>query len=100
MSRVASVALLAVLAAGAAAPSGLDETDQAAFRRWFTFLADAQFERQTDDVTDCASLVRHAYREALRQHSPEWYRRSRLPLLVSLPDVRHVPPVDNGAWLR
>ena len=39
-----------------------DESDRAAFRSWFVLLADAQFERQTDDVRDCAALVRHAAR--------------------------------------
>jgi uncharacterized protein YfaT (DUF1175 family) len=77
-----------------------DETDRSAFRQWFTFLADAQFERRAADVIDCASLVRHAYREALRPHSPEWYRRSRLPLLASFPDVRQPPDeMRDGAWL-
>ena len=76
-----------------------DETDRSAFLAWFTFLADSQFERQTDDVTDCASLVRHAYREALRVHSPAWYRSSALPAMVSFPDVRQAPPVKDGAWL-
>jgi uncharacterized protein YfaT (DUF1175 family) len=77
-----------------------DETDRAAFRQWLTYLADAQFERRTDDVIDCASLVRHAYREALRPHSPDWYRRSRLPLPVSFPDVRRPPhEIRDGAWL-
>ena len=80
-------------------PVPIDETDRMAFRSWFTFLADAQFERQTDDVTDCAALVRHAYREALRPHSPEWYRESRLPLAVAFPDVRYTPPVRDGAWM-
>jgi uncharacterized protein YfaT (DUF1175 family) len=77
-----------------------DETDRAAFRRWFTFLADAQFERRSADVTDCAALIRHAYREALRPHSPEWYRRSHLPLFAGFPDVRQPPAaVRDGAWL-
>jgi uncharacterized protein YfaT (DUF1175 family) len=40
-----------------------DESDRAAFRSWFVLLADAQFERPTDDVQDCAALVRHAVRE-------------------------------------
>lgn len=78
---------------------GLDESDRAAFQAWFTFLADAQFERRTDDVNDCAALVRHAYREALRAHTPTWFQASKLPRLVSFPDVRQVPPMRNGAWL-
>jgi uncharacterized protein YfaT (DUF1175 family) len=77
----------------------VDDTDRAAFQSWFTFLADTQFERRTADVTDCASLVRHAYREALRAHTPAWYRANALPLMASFPDVRHPPPVENGAWL-
>jgi uncharacterized protein len=95
-------ALIVCAASGpsARATVGLpDDTDRSAFQSWFTFLADAQFERTTDDVVDCASLVRHAYREALRPHSPEWYRRSRLPISVAFPDVRHAPPARDGAWL-
>lgn len=77
----------------------LDESDRLAFQSWFTFLADTQFERASADVTDCASLIRHAYREALRSHTPEWHRRSRLPLDVGFPDVRSGPPVTGPAWL-
>jgi len=76
----------------------LDDTDRRAFRAWFTLLADAQFERQTPDVVDCASLVRHAYREALRTHSPEWYRTNHLPIVAAIPDVRERPPVQGTSW--
>jgi uncharacterized protein len=96
------VLVLTVTAAGPrphAATRTADEGDRAAFRSWFTFLADAQFERQTSDVIDCASLVRHAYREALRPHTPAWYQRSRLPVTVAFPDVRATPPVRDGAWM-
>jgi len=65
-----------------------DETDREAFRSWFTFLADAQFYRPTPDVTDCAGLVRHAVREALRAHTPEWLRLAALPVAAPFPDVR------------
>lgn len=68
-----------------------DESDRAAFRAWFVLLADAQFERQTDDVKDCAALVRHAVREALRTHTPEWMRRSGLPFTPQFADVRSAP---------
>ena len=76
----------------------IDETDRLAFQTWFTFLIDAQFERATSDVTDCASLVRHAYREALRRHSNEWYRNSRLPRVIAMPDVMHVPAAVGKTW--
>jgi uncharacterized protein len=68
-----------------------DESDRAAFRSWFVLLADAQFERRTDDVNDCAALVRHAVREALRAHTPEWVRRSGLPFTPRFPEVRSAP---------
>jgi uncharacterized protein len=75
----------------------LDESDRAAFRAWFVLIADAQFYRQADDVTDCAALVRHAVREALRPHTPEWIRQAALPLAPAYPDVRRPPqPVANG----
>ena len=91
----------ATLAALPANPgtSLLDDTDRAAFRSWFTFLADVQFEQRAEDVVDCASLVRHAYREALRAHSPEWYRINRVPIAVSYPDVRRATAVSDGAML-
>mgnify|MGYP006273292175 CR=1 FL=1 len=91
----AAACLAAVLAAGqprlAAQIRLADEADRAAFRAWFTLLADAQFERQTDDVADCAGLVRHAVREAVRAHTPEWARRSGLPFTPQFPDVRSAP---------
>lgn len=93
MVRVVLALLLALPAAGA-----VDETDRSAFRSWFTYLADAQFERRTPDVMDCAALVRHAYREALRPHSAEWYRRSALPLAVAFPDVTHSPAASANGW--
>lgn len=90
----AAVALAAccALPAGTSAQVRLaDESDRAAFRAWFVLLADAQFERTTDDVTDCAALVRHAVREALRVHTPEWVRRSGLPFAPQFADVRSAP---------
>jgi uncharacterized protein YfaT (DUF1175 family) len=74
-----------------------DESDRAAFRSWFVLLADAQFERQTDDVTDCAALVRHAVREALRPHTPEWVRRSGLPFAPQFADVRSAPRAADAS---
>lgn len=99
-AMILGLCLVGTLAAGARATSpGLaDDTDRAAFRSWFTFLADAQFERRTADVTDCASLIRHAYREALRAHTPAWYRTASLPLMAAFPDVRHPPAAVGGSW--
>jgi uncharacterized protein YfaT (DUF1175 family) len=100
--RLPLLGLLAFVLMAPAAPAGqgvlADESDRAAFRAWFRFLADAQFYRQTHDVTDCAALVRHAYREALRTHGPEWVRRSGLPLTPTFPDVRRPPRAPGSAW--
>ena len=89
---VAALVTVAVGGGGLSAQVRLaDESDRAAFRAWFVLLADAQFERQTDDVKDCAALVRHAVREALRAHTPEWVRRSGLPFTPQFADVRSAP---------
>ncbi len=98
---VAALFAVASLASAATATGRLvlDDTDRGAFRAWFTFLADAQFERRTTDVVDCAALIRHAYREALRPHSAAWFQSARLPRLVSLPDVRKAPATLDGALL-
>ncbi len=76
----------------------LDESDRASFRAWFVFLADAQFYRPTADVTDCAGLVRHAVREALRAHTPEWIRQAALPVVPPLADVRRPPRPSADGW--
>lgn len=73
-----------------------DESDRAAFRAWFVLLADAQFYQPSPDVIDCAALVRHAVREALREHSPEWRRRAALPAATVYPDVRGRPRAIDG----
>ena len=95
LRRIAAVLALAAGFAASSAPEAqvrlADESDRAAFRSWFVLLADAQFERQTDDVGDCAALVRHAAREALRAHTPEWVRRAGLPFTPQFADVRSAP---------
>lgn len=52
------------------------EEDRRAFRGWFLFLAESQFYQPPKDlpreIVDCASLLRFAYREALREHDGAW----------------------------
>jgi uncharacterized protein YfaT (DUF1175 family) len=76
-----------------------DASDRAALRAWFVLLADAQFYRATSDVTDCAALVRHALREALRPHTPEWRRTMALPGAPVYADVRVKTPLNEGGGL-
>jgi len=81
-----------------------DEADRAAFRDWFTFLAELQAWRPgalPAEINDCAALIRFAYREALRTHDGEWAAGRRLPLLPAMPSVRkyQYPYTPLGAGL-
>ena len=80
--------------AGDGAPDFLrldDPQDQAAFRRWFTFLAEAQYFQQPAarpaEIVDCAALIRYAYREALRSHTGSWAADAHLPLVPAFDSV-------------
>jgi uncharacterized protein len=95
---VVAAAAATCLASAAAQVRLLDDTDRGACRSWLVVLADAQFYRPTADVTDCAGLVRHALREALRTHSAEWHRQWALPGMPSYPDVRRPPLPRDGSW--
>lgn len=68
-----------------------DDHDQQAFRRWFTFLAEAQYfqpaQSRPREINDCAALIRYAYREALRNHDGAWAADARLPLVPALDSI-------------
>ena len=101
--RLAQVAVCALVLTAVCSPVSAqlrlaDQSDRAAFRAWFVLLADAQFERRAEEVTDCAALVRFAFREALRSHTPEWARRVALPFAPTFPDVRSAPKPDAKGW--
>ena len=55
-----------------------DDADRAAFTGWFTYLAEAQYFAPAlpPEISDCAALLRFAYREALREHDGRWAERS------------------------
>jgi uncharacterized protein YfaT (DUF1175 family) len=98
---LACLALAATCGLGAqppVAPRLADASDRAAFRAWFTFLADLQFERPAPEVDDCAALVRFAVREALRPHTADWVRRLALPLAPEFGDVRGGPRPGPRGW--
>jgi uncharacterized protein YfaT (DUF1175 family) len=90
-------AALAVADAAADTPR-IAAADRAAFLQWFVLLADAQFESPAPEVTDCAALVRYAFREALRPHSPEWARRTGLSFVPRYPAVRSGPQPGPDGW--
>jgi uncharacterized protein YfaT (DUF1175 family) len=68
-----------------------DAGDEQSFRRWFTFLAEAQYfqppQSRAAEITDCAALIRYAYREAIRQHDTAWAATAHLPLMPALESI-------------
>jgi uncharacterized protein YfaT (DUF1175 family) len=60
-------------------------SDQTAFRRWFTYLAESQCFRNPlpKEVNDCAALIRYSYRHALSTHDDE------------PPAAAPIPPVEK-----
>ncbi len=68
-----------------------DDRDRQAFRRWFTYLAEAQYFQALGampaEIEDCAALIRYAYREALKAHDRGWAADARLPLVPALESV-------------
>jgi uncharacterized protein YfaT (DUF1175 family) len=82
-----------------------DPADQAAFRQWFTLIADYQAIRPRAEVpaeiTDCASLLRYSYREALKRHDDTWFVATGIEV-ASLPgEIRfwRYPETPLGAGL-
>ena len=71
-----------------------DPADQAAFRRWFTLIAEYQTIRPKSqvppEITDCASLLRYAYREALMRHDENWFATTGIEVAA--------PPGEIRAW--
>jgi uncharacterized protein len=71
-----------------------DPADQAAFRRWFTLIAEYQTIRSPAEVpaeiTDCASLLRYSYREALKRHDEGWFQATAIEVPA--------PPGEIRAW--
>ena len=65
--------------------------DIEAFRRWFTFVAEAQYfqepARRPAEIDDCAALIRYAYREALHAHDSAWAQSAGLPLVPAFDSV-------------
>jgi uncharacterized protein YfaT (DUF1175 family) len=95
--------LLCVVVTAAAASNGdrfLDGTpdflrldsvrDRETFTRWFTWLAEMQAYRPRADlpveISDCAGLIRYAYRESLRAHDARW---------ASEQGLRSAPPAGD-----
>lgn len=82
-----------------------DPADQAAFRRWFTFLAEYQAVRPRvelpAEITDCASLLRYSYRESLRRHDAAWFAVTAIEVPASPGEIHawHYPDTPLGLAL-
>ena len=65
--------------------------DRAAFRAWFTALADTAAtlppERLPHEIDDCAALLRWCYRNALHAHDAPWLATMPLDALPPIPSV-------------
>ena len=69
-----------------------DAADQAAFRRWFSLIAEYEAVRPKDEVpaeiVDCASLLRYAYREALKRHDDSWFAATGIEVPAPQGEIR------------
>lgn len=67
------------------------EHDRESFRRWFTYLAEAQYFRPAGErpreIDDCAALIRYAYREALHTHDGVWANSLQLTTIPAFDSV-------------
>jgi uncharacterized protein YfaT (DUF1175 family) len=80
--------------AGDGTPDSLrlgEERDRQAFRRWFTYLAEAQYFQNPAlrpvEIDDCAALIRYAYRETLHVHDGAWADSAQLPIVPAFDSI-------------
>lgn len=69
-----------------------DAADEASFRRWFTAIAEFEAVRPRAEVPgeigDCASLLRYAYREALKRHDGAWFAATGMEMAAPAGEIR------------
>ena len=80
-------------------------SDQDTFRRWFALIAEFQALRPANElpaeISDCAALLRYAYRNALRTHDASWFRETQIEPPSALPSLEkyRYPHTQLGAAL-
>ena len=87
------------------APALSTFNDRESFRRWFTWVAEMQFYKLSDqwnpEQRDCAGLVRFAWREALRTHDRQWFQRMGENYDPVAPDVSsNITTTSRGKLFR
>ncbi len=67
-------------------------SDAANFYRWFSSIAISQsYARSgnwTAEYNDCAGLLRFSFVEALKKHTPQWFKRYPYLFAADIPSVR------------
>jgi uncharacterized protein YfaT (DUF1175 family) len=81
-----------------------DAADRENFRKWFTLIAESQYygaNKLPPGITDCASLLRFSYREALTRHDSAWTNRIYLAAAPQAGELRsyHYPHTALGSNL-
>jgi uncharacterized protein YfaT (DUF1175 family) len=82
-----------------------DGADREAFRQWFVLIADYQAMRPKEqvpaEIKDCASLLRYAYREALKKHDAGWFKDTGMEVTALPGEIGawHYPDTPLGAGL-
>jgi len=70
----------------------VDETERSNFRRWFVSIAQSQFyyyhPHWPDVRRDCTGLICFAYKEALKTHDKEWFKRFKYLTNTTIPDIK------------
>ena len=65
--------------------------DRDSFRRWIAVIAEYQALRPSaelpGEITDCAALIRYAYRNALHGHDEAWFQETQMRPPEALPSV-------------
>jgi uncharacterized protein YfaT (DUF1175 family) len=71
--------------------------DRAAFRRWFTFLAESRYyaHKPLREISDSESLIRWAMRNALATHDTPWSKSLELLVYPAMPSVLNSAAVST-----
>ena len=69
-----------------------DNADRESFRYWITYLGELQYfispASRQPEIADCSSLIRYAYREALKDHNAAWITAANLPIVQANSSIR------------
>ncbi|OHD10993.1 MAG: hypothetical protein A2Y41_08865 [Spirochaetes bacterium GWB1_36_13] len=79
----------------------VSQSDRENFTDWFISIAESQYYQKTKSWEkihhDCAGLIVFAYKEALKEHTAEWFKKFPYLIQANIPDVAqyHYPFVPG-----